>query len=99
MRNNPVGAYGRSNDTIAAPFLVMRCPDGGPLFASSLWPHHTGCLSEAIDIKYTREFLAGDTVGIRGMSSKSTRAKPILTAPIWETWCRGEANPYANTQQ
>jgi len=42
MRDNPVVAYGRSNDTIAAPFLVMRCPDGGLLFASSRWLLHMG---------------------------------------------------------
>jgi hypothetical protein len=34
MRDNPVVAYGRSNDIIAPSFLVRRCPDGGPLFAS-----------------------------------------------------------------
>jgi hypothetical protein len=49
MRDTPVGAYGRSNDTIAAPFLMMRGPHGGPRFASSLWPRHTGCSLEAMD--------------------------------------------------
>jgi len=39
---NPVVAYGRSNDLIASQCLVMRCPDGGPLFASSRWLPHTG---------------------------------------------------------
>ena len=41
MRDNPVVAYGRSNAIIAPSFLVMRCPDGGPLFASSRWLLHT----------------------------------------------------------
>jgi hypothetical protein len=42
MRDNPGGAYGRSNDIIAPAFLVMRGPDGGPLFASSRWLLHPG---------------------------------------------------------
>src|SRR2546422_7229919 len=66
MRDNPVVVSGRSNDTIAAPFRVMRCPEGGPLFASSRRLLHTGCSLETLDIKYTREFLAGDTVGLFG---------------------------------
>src|SRR6516165_4285214 len=35
MEANPVVAQGRSNGTIAPAFLVMRCSQGGPLFASS----------------------------------------------------------------
>src|SRR2546428_13522640 len=66
MRDNPVVVSGRSNDTIAAPFRVMRCPEGGPLFASSRRLLHTGCSLETLDIKYTREFLAGDTVCLFG---------------------------------
>ena len=37
-----VVAHGWSNGTIAPSFLVMRCPYGGPLFASSRWPLHAG---------------------------------------------------------
>ena len=42
MSANPVVAHGRRNGTIAASFLVMRCSQGGPLFASSGWLLHTG---------------------------------------------------------
>jgi len=42
MEDHPVGAHGRSNGTIAPSFLVRRCPQGGPLFASSRWPLHPG---------------------------------------------------------
>jgi len=42
MRDNPGVAYGRRNDISAPSFLVRRCPDGGPLFASSRWLLHTG---------------------------------------------------------
>ena len=34
-RANPVVAYGRTDDSLAPSFLVMRGPDGGPLFAAS----------------------------------------------------------------
>jgi hypothetical protein len=42
MRDNPMVIDGRSNATIAAPFLVMRGPEDGPLFrlltmASPYW--------------------------------------------------------------
>ena len=40
----PVGAYGRSNATIAHQVLWTRCPHGGPLFASWPWPRHTWML-------------------------------------------------------
>ena len=36
-----VGAHGRRYDTIAAPFLVRRCPHGRRLCASLAWPRHT----------------------------------------------------------
>ena len=42
----------------------MRGPHGCRLFASLEWPRHTGCSLEAIDIKYARELLAEDTVGL-----------------------------------
>jgi len=42
MEANPVAAHGRRNGTIASSFLVMRCSQGGPLFASSRWPLQTG---------------------------------------------------------
>src|SRR5712691_4635721 len=42
MEDHPVVAHGRRNGTIAPSFLVMRCPHGGPLFASSRWLLHTG---------------------------------------------------------
>jgi hypothetical protein len=42
MRDNPVVAYGRSNDLSASQCLVMCCPNGAPLFASSRWLLHTG---------------------------------------------------------
>jgi hypothetical protein len=42
MRDNPVIAYGRSNDIIAPSFLGMRGSEDGPLFASSRWLPHTG---------------------------------------------------------
>ena len=64
MRGNHVGAHVRSNDTSAAQFLVMRGPHGCHLFASLEWPRQTRCSLEAIDIKYTIGFFAGDTVGI-----------------------------------
>ena len=34
MKDYHVVAHGRSNDPIAASFLVMRCPHSDPLFAS-----------------------------------------------------------------
>src|SRR5215470_13997721 len=37
MEASPVGAHGRSHGSIAPAFLVMRCSQGGPLFASSRW--------------------------------------------------------------
>ena len=55
---------GGATTPIAAQFLVMRGPHGCRLFASLAWPRHTGCMLEAIDIKYTRELLAGDTVAL-----------------------------------
>jgi len=42
MEDHPVVAHGRSNGTLAPSFLVMRWPHGGPLFAASRWPLHTG---------------------------------------------------------
>jgi len=42
MRDTPVVAYGRRNGSLAPSFLVMRGPDGGPLFASSRWLLPTG---------------------------------------------------------
>src|SRR6266436_365559 len=50
MRDNHVGAHVRSNDTIAAQFLVIRCPHGCHLFASLEWPRHTVCSLEALDM-------------------------------------------------
>jgi hypothetical protein len=64
MRGNHVGVHVRSNDTSAAQFLVMRGPHGCHLFASLEWPRQTRCSLEAIDIKYTIGFFAGDTVGL-----------------------------------
>src|SRR5712691_13092330 len=64
MRGNHVGVHVRSNDTSAAQFLVMRGPHGCHLFASLAWPRQTRCSLEAIDIKYTIGFFAGDTVGV-----------------------------------
>src|SRR4029453_730245 len=50
MRDNPVVTHLRRHDTIPSEFLVMRGPHGDHLFASSLWPRHTGCSLEAIDM-------------------------------------------------
>jgi hypothetical protein len=49
-RANEGGEHMRSHDTIAAQFLVMRGPHGYHLFASALWPRHTGYSSEALDM-------------------------------------------------
>src|SRR6266446_3967257 len=50
MRDTHGVAHGRRHDPIAASFLVMRGPHGGPLFASSFWPRYTGCSLEALDM-------------------------------------------------
>ena len=42
MEANPVGAHGRRNGSIASSFRLMRCSQGGPLFASSRCPLQTG---------------------------------------------------------
>ena len=49
-QGQPGGAHGRSNDPIASPFHVMRCPPVSPLFASWQWLLHTGCSLEALDM-------------------------------------------------
>jgi len=49
-RDNPMVKHVRRNATIAHQVLGTRCLHGGPLFASWLWPRHTGCPSEAIDM-------------------------------------------------
>jgi len=43
-RDTSVAAHGRSNDLIALPCLMMRCPPASPLFASWPWPRHTWML-------------------------------------------------------
>jgi hypothetical protein len=50
IRANEGVEHVRSYDTIAAQFLVMRCPHGGHIFATVSRPRHTGYLSEAIDM-------------------------------------------------
>ena len=35
---------------MASQFLVIRYSPASPLFASWLWPRHTGCSSEVIDM-------------------------------------------------
>jgi len=42
LEANPVVAHGRSNGPIAPTFLVRRCAQGGPLFASSQGPLQIG---------------------------------------------------------
>jgi len=67
-----VVTHGRSNDTIASSFLVMRGPHGGPLFASLRWPRQTGCSLEALDYDSTLEAsLEGHTVGLSRSRSVS----------------------------
>src|SRR5262245_428556 len=49
-QGHPGGAPGRSNNPIASPCLMRRCPPVSPLFASWTWLLHTGCLLEALDM-------------------------------------------------
>jgi hypothetical protein len=58
MRDNPVVAYGRSSDLIAPSFLVMRSPDGSPLFTSSRWLLPTCDLWKLLIEQYFGHFLS-----------------------------------------
>src|SRR6266568_8314398 len=73
ISDNSVVAHVRRNDPSASQFLVMRGPPAYPLFASWQWPLNTGRSMQAIDIKYTRGFLAGDTVGVE----RSAQPQPL----------------------
>ena len=77
ISDNSVVAHGRSNDPSAS-HLVRRGPPASPLFASWPWPLNPGRSMQAIDIKYTREFLAGDTVGLAGEYSLFLALEKII---------------------